>query len=31
MIRTITAKYHLNGVTLGEFSKMKVNGMNFEI
>ncbi len=31
MIRTITAKYHLNGITLGEFSKMKVNGMNFEI
>lgn len=31
MIRTITAKYHLNGITVGEFSKMKVNGMNFEI
>ncbi len=31
MIRTITAKYHLNGITTGEFSKMKVNGMNFEI
>ena len=31
MLRTITAKYHLNGITLGEFSRMKVNGMNFEI
>ena len=31
MIRTITAKYHLNGITAGEFSKMKVSGMNFEI
>jgi hypothetical protein len=31
MLRAITANYHLNGITLGEFSKMKVNGMNFEI
>ena len=31
MLRTITAKYHLNGITVGEFSKMKVSGMNFEI
>jgi hypothetical protein len=31
MLRSITAKYHLNGITVGEFSKMKVNGMNFEI
>ena len=31
MLRTITAKYHLNGITVGEFSKMKVNGMNFDI
>lgn len=31
MIRTITAKYHLNAITLGEFTKMKVNGMNFEL
>ena len=31
MLRAITEKYHLNGITLGEFSKMKVNGMNFEI
>ena len=31
MLRTITAKHHLNGITLGEFSRMKVNGMNFEI
>ena len=31
MLRAITEKYHLNGITLGEFSKMKVSGMNFEI
>ena len=31
MIRTITAKYHLNGIIVGEFSKMKVKGMDFEI
>ena len=31
MIRTITAQYHLNGITIGEFSKMKVNGMNFDV
>jgi hypothetical protein len=31
MLRTVTARYHLNGITAGEFSKMKVSGMNFEI
>ena len=31
MIRAITEKYHLNGITAGEFSKMKFSGMNFEI
>ena len=31
MLRTITAQYHLNAITLGEFQKMKVNGMNFDI
>ena len=31
MLRAITAQYHLNAITTGEFGKMKVNGMNFEI
>lgn len=31
MLRTITEKHHLNAITLGEYAKMKVNGMNFEI
>ncbi len=31
MLRTITAKYHLNAITLGEFAKMKVSGMEFQI
>ena len=31
MLRAITAQYHLNAITIGEFQKMKVNGMNFEI
>lgn len=31
MIRTITAKYHLNGIAVGEFSKLKVGGMNFDV
>ena len=31
MLRTITANYHLNAITLGEFTKMKVNGMEFQI
>ena len=29
MLRAITAKYHLNAITLGEFTKMKVSGMEF--
>lgn len=31
MLRKITANHHLNAITLGEFSRMKVNGMNFDI
>ena len=31
MLRAITAKYHLNAITLGEFSKMKVSGMEFRV
>ena len=31
MLRTITESFHLNGLVLGEFQKMKVNGMNFQI
>lgn len=31
MLRAITQKHHLNALTLGEYSRMKVNGMNFEI
>lgn len=31
MLRTITGKYHLNAITLGEFTKMKVSGMEFQI
>ncbi len=31
MLRAITAQYHLNAITIGEYSKMKVNGMNFDI
>ena len=31
MLRAITAQYHLNGITTGEYGKMKVNGMNFEV
>lgn len=31
MLRTITAKNHLNAITIGEYSKMKVGVMNFQI
>ena len=31
MLRTITEKYHLNGITVGEYGKIKVSGMNFDI
>lgn len=31
MLRTITESYHLNAIAIGEYGKMKVNGMNFEI
>lgn len=31
MLRTITDQYHLNAITTGEYGKMKVNGMNFEV
>lgn len=31
MLRTITAKYHLNGITLGEFGKMNLGVMNYRI
>ena len=31
MLRAITAQYHLNAITTGEYGKMKVNGMNFDI
>lgn len=31
MLRAITAQYHLNGITTGQFGKMKVNGMNFDV
>lgn len=31
MLRTITAKFHLNAITLGEFTKLKINGMEFQI
>ena len=31
MLRNITAKYHLNGIVLGEFSKIKARGIGFEI
>ena len=31
MLRKITANYHLNAITLGEFTRMKVNGMQFQI
>ena len=31
MLRAITEKHHLNGITVGEYGKMKVNGMNFQI
>ena len=31
MIRTITEKHHLNAITLGEFSHMKVKGMDLTI
>ena len=31
MLRTITGNYHLNAITLGEFSKMKVGVMEFRI
>ena len=31
MLRTITESFHLNGLVIGEFQKMKVNGMNFQI
>lgn len=31
MLRSITAKYHLNAITLDEYAKMKVGVMNFRI
>lgn len=31
MLRTITAKYHLNAITIGEYAKMKVGAMDFQI
>ena len=31
MLRAITAQYHLNAITTGEYGKMKVSGMNFDI
>ncbi len=31
MLRVITAQYHLNAITTGEFQKVKVNGMNFDV
>ena len=31
MLRTITAKHHLNAITIGEYAKMKVGVMNFQI
>ena len=31
MLRTITESFHLNGQVVGEFQKMKVSGMNFQI
>ena len=31
MLRTITEQFHLDGIKVGEFQKMKVNGMNFSI
>lgn len=31
MLRTVTESFHLNGINVGEFRKMKVNGMNFHI
>ena len=31
MIRTITSRYHLNAITLGEFSKIKSGGMSFDV
>lgn len=31
MLRTITGQFHLEGMNLGEYRKMKVSGMNFQI
>ena len=31
MLRSITARYHLNAIPAGEFTKMKVSGMNFQV
>ena len=31
MIRTITEKHHLNAITLGEFARMKVKGMDYTL
>ena len=31
MLRTITAKHHLNAITIGEYARMKVGVMNFQI
>ena len=31
MLRTITGKYHLNAIALGEFARMKVGATNFQI
>ena len=31
LLRTVTEAFHLNAAEVGEFRKMKVNGMNFQI
>ena len=31
LLRTVTESFHLNAAEVGEFRKMKVNGMNFQI
>lgn len=31
MLRAITARYHLNAITLGEFTRMKVSGTEFQL
>jgi hypothetical protein len=31
MLRAITEQYHLNAISPGEFSRLKISGMNFQI